>query len=426
MRKKNEMKQAIIRRSGLVLAAAGVLAAATAQGQPGPGFGGPGGFGGGNNTAQRSTSSRSTTYPSSTDIGQARITYDPETRSIIVVADEATAAHITNVVAQLDRPTPQVLIKCVFMEATYTKGSDIGVKGAFSHTISTKSVDQFNGTGTASTGFDLANAATGGMYAFTSLDKDLAITIAALAKAGRTEILSRPSILARNNQQATITIGQSVPLITGVNYDAFGNQRNTISYTPVGIILQVTPFITSDGMVEMIVAPQISSVSDSTVNIASGSGTNNAGSVSAPIINTRSADTVVVVPDGQTVVIGGLMSNQKVKTEEKVPILGDIPLLGLLFKHKKTDDEKRELLIFMTPYIVKHPTELAAHTDRAKSATDVSHGAFTDQELDRFFDKVPVSPNAPTNSSSGAAPPPAEKSPAPAPKPALTSPKARS
>jgi general secretion pathway protein D len=381
MRKKNEMKQAIIRRSGLVLAAAGVLVSITAQGQPGPGFGG---FGGGN-TAQRSTASRSTTYPSSTDIGQARITYDAETRSIIVVADEATAAHITNVISQLDRPTPQVLIKCVFMEATYSKGSDIGVKGTYSHTISSKNIDAFNGTGKASTALDLA--ATGGMY--TMLGKDLEITLAALAQAGKTEILSRPSILARNNQQATITIGQQVPLISGVTYDSFGNQRNAITYQSVGIILQVTPFITSDGMVEMIVAPQISSVSASTVSFATGNGTNSGNGASAPIIDIRSADTVVVVPDGQTVVIGGLMQNQKVKSEEKVPILGDIPLLGLLFKHKKTDNEKRELLIFMTPYIVKHPTELAAHTERAKSATDVSHGAFTEQELDRYFDKIP-------------------------------------
>src|SRR5207249_3341166 len=100
-----------------------------------------------------------------------------------------------------------------------------------------------------------------------------------------------------------------------------------------------TPFITSEGMVEMIVAPEISSVSDSFVSFGSG-GTNGSNGASAPIINTRSADTVVVVPDGQTVVIGGLMQNQKIKTEEKVPILGDIPLLGLLFKHKKTDNEK--------------------------------------------------------------------------------------
>ena len=405
----------MIQRSGRVLAATAMLAAASVYGQQGPGFGG--------NAAQRNTASRSTTYPSSTDIGQARITYDPETRSIIVVADEATAAHITNVVSQLDRPTPQVLIKCVFMEATYSKASDIGVKGAFKHTISGSKVDAFNTPpglqNTASTAFDLASS--GGLY--TMLGKDLEITIAALANAGRTEILSRPSILARNNQQATITIGQSVPLISGVNYDTFGNQRNAITYQSVGIILQVTPVITSDGMVEMIVAPQISSVSDSSVSFGSG-GTNGVGSASAPIINIRSADTVVVVPDGQTVVIGGLMQNQKVKSEEKVPILGDIPLLGLLFKHKKTDNEKKELLIFMTPHIVKHPTELAAHTESERTKAGASHGAFSEQELDRYFDKFPTAPNAPANSSSGAAPVPAEKSPAPAAKPSVAPPKA--
>ena len=234
------------------------------------------------------------------------------------------------------------------------------------------------------TAFDLATS--GGLY--TMLGKDLEITVAALAQAGKTEILSRPSVLARNNQQATITIGQQVPLISGVTFDSFGNQRNAISYQSVGIILQVTPFITSDGMVEMIVAPQISSVSDSTVNFATG-GTNGNGGASAPIINIRSADTVVVVPDGQTVVIGGLMQNQKVKSEEKVPILGDIPLLGLLFKHKKTDNEKKELLIFMTPHIVKHPTELAAHAESERSKADISHGSFTEQELNRYFDKTP-------------------------------------
>ncbi len=118
-----------------------VLAELALHAQPG-GFGGFGGFGG-----QRSSSSRSsstTTYPSSTDIGQARITYDAETRSIIVVADEETAMHITNVVHQLDRPTPQVLINCVFMEATYTKGTDIGVNGTYSHTISGSSVGAIN------------------------------------------------------------------------------------------------------------------------------------------------------------------------------------------------------------------------------------------------------------------------------------------
>lgn len=322
-------------------------------------------------------------YPNSTDIGQARITYDAETRSIIVVADEETATHITNMVSQLDRPTPQVLIKCVFMEATYAKGTDIGVEGAYKHTIST---GNGSGEGTAATAFDLAT--TGGIYSF--LGKDLEITLAALAKAGKTEILSRPSILARNNQQATITIGQEVPLITGVNYDSFGNQRNAISYQDVGIILQVTPYISSDGMVEMIVSPQISSVSDSTVNITTGTGTNNTGAVTAPIINKRAADTVVVVPDGQTVVIGGLMQNRKVDAVEKVPILGDIPVLGLLFRHKVTADEKTELLIFMTPHIVNRPTELAARSETEKGRTQMMNQGFSEDELNRYLDRVPT------------------------------------
>ena len=339
--------------------------------------------------ARTTSSSSSSDYPNSTDIGQARITYDPETRSVIVVADEETAGHITNVVRQLDRPTPQVLIKCVFMEATYTKGSDIGVEGAYKHTITT---GNGSGTGTASTAFDLATS--GGIYTF--LGQDLELTLAALAKAGKTEVLSRPSVLARNNQQATITIGQEVPLITGVTYDSFGNQRNAISYSDVGIILQVTPFITSDGMVEMIVSPQISSISDSTVNISTGNGTNNTGAVTAPIINKRAADTVVVVPNGQTVVIGGLMQNRKVNATEKVPVLGDIPVLGFFFRHKVTANEKTELLIFMTPYIVNRPSELVAQATTDLNNTDMVRKSFSEAELNRYLDKPPPANAKPT------------------------------
>ena len=137
-------------------------------------------------------------------------------------------------------------------------------------------------------------------YQFSSLAGDLNVTLSALAKAGKTEILSRPSILARNNQPATISLGQQVPLITNTRFDNFGNQINSVSYQNVGIILSVTPFITSDGMVEMVVAPQTSELADRSqwVPISSG-GTNNSGSFSAPVINSRSADTVVVVPDGR-------------------------------------------------------------------------------------------------------------------------------
>lgn len=402
MQKKIRSKQTIFKQLGLFVVAGCALAQTALLAQPGQGgFGGFGGFGGAN-TTQRSTSSRNTSYPSSTDIGQARITYDQETRSVIIVADEDTAAHIKEVVSQLDRPAPQVLIKCVFMEATYTKDTDIGVDGTYTHRISGSKINQFNTPNTpagqnnaASTAFDLARTfgstlGSGGLYHL--VGNDLEITLSALAKAGKTEILSRPSILARNNQQATITIGQQVPLISGVTYDTFGNQRNAITYQNVGIILQVTPFITSQGMVEMVLAPQISSVSDSSVNFATG-GTNGGGA-SAPIINIRSADTVVVVPDGQTVVIGGLMQSQKINSESKVPILGDIPLLGLLFKHKTTSNGKTELLIFVTPHIVNHPSELAARTASEREKAVNSRKGFSEEEVNRYLDDLPAKPGA--------------------------------
>jgi general secretion pathway protein D len=378
------MKRTILTRVAGLVIAAGVLAELALHAQPG-GFGG---FGGQQRTSSARTST--TSYPGSTDIGQARITYDAETRSIIIVADEDTAAHITNVVRQLDKPTPQVLINCVFMEATYGKGLDLGIDGYYKHTISGSPIDAINTPAgkqnTAETLLNLASSASGPGAFYTLVGKDLQINFAALAKAGKTEILSRPSILARNNQQATINIGQRVPLISGVTYDSFGNQRNAITYEDVGIILQVTPFITSEGLVEMIVTPEVSSVSDSTVTFATG-GTNNAGTPSAPIIDTRRADTVVVVPDGHTVAIGGLMMTTKISAEKKVPILGDIPLLGWAFKHKTTDDAKKELLIFLTPHIVNRPTELAAHTANEVRKAESANKAFSEKELNRFLDK---------------------------------------
>ncbi len=347
-----------------------------------------GGFGGGQNTANRGAASRSTAnYPASTQLGTATVSVDPETRRVFVVTDDDTAEYVKQVVEDLDRPTPQVLIKCVFLEATYTKDSDIGVDGTYTHTISGSKIKEFNGTGTASSAFDLATS--GGMYSL--LGQDLQISLAALAKAGKTEILSRPSILARNNQPATISLGQQVPLITNTRFDNFGNQINSVTYQNVGIILNVTPFITSDNMVEMVVAPQTSELADRSqwVPISSG-GTNSSSSFSAPVINSRSADTVVVVPDGQTVVIGGLMQSKKLDSTSKVPILGDIPLLGLLFKHKVTSNGKTELMIFMTPHIVKHPSDLAALTSAERGKNQITPKAFTEQDLNRYLDNLPA------------------------------------
>ncbi len=336
------------------------------------GFGGGGGGGG--------TRRNATTYPSSTQMGGATVTYDQETRKLIVVTDEDTAANIGQVITNLIRPAPQVLIKVVFLEVTYRKGIDIGIEGAYTKNMGNSTTGRVN----QSFGFPAQNlvptAPGAGIYQI--LGTDFQATLRAIAEAGKSEVLSRPSILARNNQEATITVGQQVPLISTVRYDNFGNQIATPSYTSVGIILRVTPFITSDGMVEMIVSPEISNLAEETIALG--------GGIEAPVINSRSADTVVVTPDRQTIVIGGLMSSTATQTDSKIPWLGDIPLLGNLFKRRNTGDTKTELLIFLTPQIVKAPTHLAAMTQREQANQELVPQSFSEQQLDRFLHDIPA------------------------------------
>jgi general secretion pathway protein D len=325
--------------------------------------------------SSRSGRSSTTTYPSSTQMGSATVTFDQETRKLIVITDDETAQYVGQVITNVDHTPPQVLINVVFLEVTYRKGLDVGVEGSFSKGnigggVSNNITQGFGGLPGINSGAGVVQMIGGNYQA----------TLRAIAEAGKLEVLSRPSVLARNNQQATITVGQQVPLITGTRYDNFGNQINSISYQSVGIILRVTPFITSAGMVEMIVSPEISNLSDQTVAISTGT-----NSVGAPVINTRSADTVVVTPDGQTVVIGGLMQNTKTSTTSKIPLLGDIPGLGALFRRKVTNEAKTELLIFLTPQIVRTPSELAAATRQERANGKITPEAFSKDEVDQML-----------------------------------------
>jgi general secretion pathway protein D len=331
------------------------------------------------------------------------ISSDPESRRIIVITDDETAQHISQVVTNLDRPKPQVLIKVVFLEVTYNNGSDIGVEGGFAKNINNDTVgngaNAFGLAGLNSIATNLSFNALGqpvqalqpvppGAGLYQILGQDYQVTLRAIAQAGKSEVLSRPSILTRNNQPATITVGQSVPLVTSVSFNTLsGLPINSISYRDVGIILKVTPFITSGNLVEMIVSPQISKLSDQSVPISPG--------VTAPVIDLRTADTVVVTPNGQTVIIGGLMATQKTQSESKIPVLGDIPGLGILFKRKIKANTKTELLIFLTPHIVKEPTDLASMSAAEKQSIEMAPKAFTQEELDRYIDGLPMKdPNA--------------------------------
>ena len=324
-------------------------------------FGGGGGLGG-QTTRQ---------YLNNTQVGDALIEVDPETRSVIVVTDEETSLQIGEVLKTLDRPKPQVLIKVVFMEVTHRDDLDVGIEGGLTKTSGSS-------TNILQTAFGMGTQGQGGIYQL--LDNDFNVTLRAIAEAGKLEVLSRPSILARNNQEAIITVGQEVPFIDNVNFLQGGQQVNTVVYRDIGIILRVTPFITQDGMVEMIVAPEISTISDETVTISVG--------VEAPVFAKRAAETVVVTPHGKTVIIGGLMEKNKIESKRKVPILGDIPLLGWAFRRTVKEDTKTELLIFLTPFIVQDPRQLDEMTLMESKNSELVSKAFSEKELNQFVGEV--------------------------------------
>ncbi len=356
-------------------------------------------FGGG---GRRSSTSSSTQYPRTGAIGDAYYSIDPETRRVVVIADEATSQAVSQVLSNLDRPKPQVLIKVVFLEVDRNDASDIGIEGGWGKQINndptkmsatsgfgisplTTITTNFNALGQPFSAFNAASPMTApGAGLYQVLGTDYQVTVRAIAQNGHARILSRPSILARNNQPATITVGQSVPLITSVRYDTFGNAINNYQYRDVGVVLKVTPFITPDNLVEMIVSPSISSL-DPTVFATISPG------VTTPAINVRAADTVVVTPTGQTVIIGGLMQTSKTASDTKIPLLGDIPLLGNLFKRRQRSGTDSELMIFLTPYIVQNPVELAAVSDRERAKSDGPKD-FREEELNKFLDTIPSAP----------------------------------
>ncbi len=389
----------------------------------GGGFGG-GGFGGGGGTsgsaAGRSTSSAgsgnvvSRQYPANGTIPDAYFTIDPETRRVVVIAPEEAMPYVMQVLTNLDKPKPQVLIKVVFLEVTRNQGSDIGVEGGWTGTgnqpianaanvfglsgLNTAPSNlQYNAVGQPISSFQSTGVGAGAAGLYQVLGANYQATVRAIAQSGSTKVLSRPSILARNNQPAQIFSGEQVPLVTSVSYNGLnGTPIEAYTYQNVGIILNVTPFITSDGMVEMIINPEVSSVDPTqTQTISQG--------ITVPYIETRSANTVAVTPSGQTVILGGMMTSSKAKTDTKIPILGDIPLLGNLFKHSVKNDSQTELIIFLTPYIVQSPTELAALTAAERAKTDAPK-SFDQRDLDKFIDALPAQQSpvpAPGKSSKG-------------------------
>ena len=331
-----------------------------------------------NSTANSANGARQ--YRNATMMEDALIQVDAESRSVVVVTDEKTKNAIAKVIANLDHARPQVLIKVVFVEVSLDKNLDVGLEGSYTFSPSKN--------GSVGTLFGMANAfSSGSTGAFATITSgNWTATLHALASCGKAKVLSRPSIMARNNQEAVIVVGQQVPIVTASQITDNGSTINTIQYQDVGIILRVTPFITSNRSVEMIVAPEISALSEQSVTVSS--------NVNVPIINKRSAETVVVTPNATTIVIGGLMQKQNSSTVQKVPLLGDIPLLGLPFRRTVKSETKSELLIFLTPYIVDSDQSVDTLTLNEANRADLTREMLTPEDVKNNLDTLRLMPLA--------------------------------
>jgi general secretion pathway protein D len=275
---------------------------------------------------------------------------DEDTNTLLVMTSSKNYTKIKNILDELDKPVPQVLIKVLLAEVTHTGSVDLGTEFSILNMRSDGDSTLF------STDFGIA-AETGG-FIFKTIEGDVDVALRALEQVGKLDILSRPYILTSNNQAAKITVGEEVPFIRDTRMTETGQTINTIEYEDIGIILEVTPHINPDGLVIMDVKPEISATTGQTIPISE--------TVDAAVFAKRSSESRVAILDGQTIVIGGLMEDQSTENVEKVPLLGDIPLLGFLFQRSQTEKQKTELLIFLTPHVAAKDQELAAISDRER------------------------------------------------------------
>jgi len=341
---------------------------------------------------------------------ERQVVIEPEgaTNSLIVSATPRYYNEVIKVIKELDERPPMVLIQVLIAEVklndTDEFGLEVGLQDSLLfdrslvsdvQTLTTTTTNQVNGTAVTveqqniinaagQPGFNFNNQPLGnnlstaalagastvasqglsnfslgrvnnelgfGGFVFSASSNAVSVLLRALQEKRRLEVLSRPQLMALDGQPGYVQVGQNVPRIVATNIDALGGQTNSITYEAVGLILQVVPRISPDGLVVMQITANKSEVGPEADGIPI-SVSNNGQVLRAPRIDITQALTTVSALGGQTVVLGGLLQTRKLDIHRQVPILGDIPLIGDLFRYDSVSEERRELLIVLTPQII--------------------------------------------------------------------------
>ncbi len=268
---------------------------------------------------------------------QVTIVADESTNSLLIRANPRDYRQLLATISQLDVAPLQVMINAVIAQIVLSEDSSFGVDWS--------RVLENAGVGTAtnvSTGF-LPTTGLGGLLfnrAFIDGAARVDATLEAIAVNNDVRLLARPSLTVINNMEGLIRIGAEVPVQLGETIGVGGSSTTNIQYRPTGIELNITPRINVDGVVNLTIRQELSSVSES-----SGVGNN-------PIFENQEIETTVVVRDGENVVLGGLIQSSNNAFNTGVPYLNRVPGLGRLFSYQRDNDERRELFIVLRPEIV--------------------------------------------------------------------------
>jgi len=294
-----------------------------------------------------------------------------DSRNIILLrALPADYLRLQKLLERLDNMPRQVLIEVMVAEVTLSDDWQMGIEWSMHKNGSingSKYTNYFTsnagiGTGTPGTAaiaggaaatagtqpISLAGAAAaklnGITYSVLNSAGEVAGLINAIADNNHVSILSSPQVMVLNNETATVNVGSSVPIVTSQTGDIASttNLNQTIQYKDVGVILKVTPKINYDGIIILSLDQQVSSAESNTLS-----------GVQSPTISNRQLSTKLAVRDGQSIFMGGLISNQVSNLDNGVPLLKDIPLLGWLFKYQQEKNEKKELLVMITPHVIE-------------------------------------------------------------------------
>ena len=305
--------------------------------------------------------------------GEATIEADDGTNSLIVTAEADTMQSLLAVVAKLDIRRAQVQVEVIIVEMTDNDGRDLGVEWLFINDSGGYGASNNSGLGSTIAGaaFETNNngssvdarggiaeaigGAAGQVLGIGRLDDDLSfnVVVNALQQNSKANILSTPSLLTLDNEEASFVVGQSIPFVTG-SYTATGssssnpdNPFQTVERENVGITLRVTPQINEGDSLILAISQEVSNVIGTSTILNSN-----------PITSERKIETTILADNGQTIVLGGLIEDNITESIQKVPILGDIPFLGRLFRSTSTSVGKKNLLIFLRPTIVRDKRQM--------------------------------------------------------------------